>query len=614
MLRFAVIAAVGLMLGASAAAAEPRPADILAQSKAAMGGAAWDNVRVVRTTGRIETSGLKGPIEMIEDARTGSFVNRYDLGPVKGADGYDGKAPWSQDNSGQVAVQGGDSARQSAVNGAYRAMRAFWYPERMPAEIAYGGSKSENGRNFDVVRLTPKGGRPFDMWFDAKTHILDRIAERGAMDLNTSFFSDYRTVDGKLISFATRVTNGDAKYDTVVITEKVTFDADAPATAFAPPAPPRRDFAFAGGQKATTVPFKLINNHMYIQVKLNGRGPYELLFDTGGSNVITPSVARELGVKLQGAVQGRGAGEGSQDVSFTTIDRMEIGGVMLEKQSFASIPLESFGNIEGKPITGIFGYEVFKRFVVRTDYERNEVTLIDPEGFSYRGPGQRVQFELKETIPIVSGDIDGVPGVFQLDTGSRSTLDLMTPFVAKNNLIARYNPKLQGVNGWGVGGPARSWIVRGKRFTFGGVSVEAPVVAFSQANAGAFAEGYTAGNVGAGVLKKFNIVWDYTRHQIFFERNSHYNDPDVFNRAGIWANLAGDAFEVVDVYAGSPAAESGLRIGDRIVAVDGKPAQRELTLPDFRQRMKEAVGTKLTLDVVRGGQTLKVVVTLRDLV
>jgi hypothetical protein len=614
MSRFAVSAIVFLALGIGAAHAEPRPQDILAQSKAAMGGAAWDNVRVVRTRGRVETSGLAGPIEAIEDARTGMFVNRYDLGAMKGADGFDGKAPWAQDNSGQVAIQGGDAARQSATNNAYRAMRGYWYPERMSADVAYAGAKVDGGRNFDVVHITPKGGRPFDLWFDSKTHVIDRQVERGAMDLTTTLYSDYRTVDGKLVAFQSRSTNGEARYDTVLKVESVTFEASAPATAFAPPPPPARDFGFLGGQKSTTVPFKLINNHMYIEVKLNGRGPYELLFDTGGSNVITPTVARELGLKLEGAVQGRGAGEKSMDVSFTKIERMEIGGAVLDRQSFASIPLESFGDIEGKPITGIFGYEVFKRFVVRTDYERNQIVLIEPNGFAYQGPGKRVPFELKETIPIVAGDIDGIPGSFQLDTGSRSTLDLMTPFVAKNNLISRYNPKLQGVNGWGVGGPARSWIVRGRRFTFGGVSVEEPVVAFSQATAGAMAETYTAGNVGAGVLKKFNIVWDYPRHQIFFERNNHYNERDVFNRAGLWANLGGGGFVVIDVYAGSPAAEAGLKAGDQIMAIDGKAAQRELSLPDFRARMKEAVGTKLTLDVVRGGQKLQIVVTLRELV
>jgi hypothetical protein len=613
MFRVLLAFAAGFALAASTAQADQRAAEVLAQAKTAAGGGAWDTVRFVRTRARIETSGLAGPIEILEDTRTGSYLNKYDLGAVRGAEGFDGKTSWTQDQSGQVAVQGGDATRQAAINNAYRAMRAYWYPERMAGEIVHTGVRSDAGRSFDVVRITPKGGRPFDMWFDTKTHMLDRIAERGALDLNVTFFSNYRPVQGRYVSFRSRSTNGQVRYDTILNVESVTFEDAAPMQAFAPPPPPKRDFGFLDGKRATTVPFKLVNNHMYIQVKLNGR-PYELLFDTGGSNVITPSVARELGLKLQGAVQGRGAGEKSLDVAFTTIERMEIGSAVFERQSFASIPLESFGNVEGIPITGIFGYEVFKRFVVRTDYERNEVTLIEPDGFAYRGPGTRVQFELKETIPIVNGDIDGVPGSFQLDTGSRSTLDLMAPFVAKNNLVARYGAKVQGVNGWGVGGPARSWVVRGKRFTFAGVSVEAPVVGLSQASAGSFAETYTAGNVGAGVLRKFNIVWDYPRHQIFFERNAHYNEPDVFNRAGLWVNLGGGGFEVVDVFAGSPAAEAGFRIGDRIMAVDGKAAQRDLTLPEFRARMKEAVGTKLTLDVIRGAQRLQIAVTLRDLI
>ena len=614
MSRFAVSAVVFFALGVGAVHAEPRPQDVLAQSKAAMGGAAWDNVRVVHTRAHLETSGLKGPIDAIEDVRTGASVSRYELGPVKGANGFDGKTIWTQDNSGQVAIQGADDARQGAANEAYRTMRAFWYPQRAAAEIAYAGGKNDGGRDFDILRITPKGGRPFELWVDAKTHLFDRTIEKMSTETQTTFVSDYRSVDGKLLPFAIRTTNGETKYDSIIKVDSITFEDGAPAQAFAPPAPPARDFGFLGGQKSTTVPFKLINNHMYIAVKLNGHGPYEFLFDTGGRNVITPTIAREIGVKLEGALQGQGAGEKSQDVALTLVDHMEIGGAFMDRQTFASIALESFGDIEGKPITGIFGYETFKRFVVRTDYEANQVTLIEPDGFAYHGPGVRVPFQLKDSTPTVAGDIDGIKGMFDLDTGSRASLDLMTPFVAKNNLISRYQAKVQGVNGWGVGGPARSWLVRAHRLTLGGVSVTEPVVGLSQAASGAFADQYSAGNVGAGVLKKFNIVWDYPRLQIFFERNAHYNDPDVFNRAGIWANLGGGGFEVIDVFADSPAAEAGLKVGDRIVAVDGKQAQRDISLPDFRTRMKEAPGTKLTLDILRGGQKLQIIVTLRDLV
>jgi hypothetical protein len=111
-----------IALGSSAAhaAPDPRVVDILARSKAAAGGAAWDDVRYVRTKMQIETSGLKGPGESFEDARTGAYVDTYKLGAFSGASGYDGKTVWEQDSSGQVAIQGADDQRHSAVNEAYR--------------------------------------------------------------------------------------------------------------------------------------------------------------------------------------------------------------------------------------------------------------------------------------------------------------------------------------------------------------------------------------------------------------------------------------------------------------------------------------------------------------
>lgn len=140
------------------------------------------------------------------------------------------------------------------------------------------------------------------------------------------------------------------------------------------------------------------------------------------------------------------------------------------------------------------------------------------------------------------------------------------------------------------------------------------LVELSQAKAGSFSDTYQAGNVGAGILKKFNIVWDYPRHQIFFEKNKHYDERDVFDRAGFWINLGDGAFDVVDVIAGAPADQAGLKVGDRIVAVNGQKASSEITLPDLRLLKKAPAGTNLILDVLRGGQRLTVNILLRDLV
>src|SRR5215472_15156950 len=141
-----------------------------------------------------------------------------------------------------------------------------------------------------------------------------------------------------------------------------------------------------------------------------------------------------------------------------------------------------------------------------------------------------------------------------------------------------------------------------------------PVVGLSQQKSGNLTDIYTAGNVGAGILKRFNIIWGYPHSQIFFEKNKNYSAPDVFDRAGLWVNLSDAGFEIVDVIAGSPAAEAGLKVGDTVIAVNGMKAGSELTLPDFRLLLRGAPRTTLNLSILRAGQTLHPVIALRDLI
>jgi C-terminal processing protease CtpA/Prc len=80
---------------------------------------------------------------------------------------------------------------------------------------------------------------------------------------------------------------------------------------------------------------------------------------------------------------------------------------------------------------------------------------------------------------------------------------------------------------------------------------------------------YVAGNVGAGVLKRFNITFDYPHQQLIFEPNANHDKPDVFDRSGMWLNQSADGFEVMDVIPGGPAATAGIKIGDRVLTIDG---------------------------------------------
>jgi len=157
-------------------------------------------------------------------------------------------------------------------------------------------------------------------------------------------------------------------------------------------------------------------------------------------------------------------------------------------------------------------------------------------------------------------------------------------------------------------------VTRAKVLKLGSVEVEAPVMELSLQAKGAFTDPYVAGNVGAGVLKRFNIVFDYGHGQLIFERNANDATLDTFDRVGIWINQAEGGFDIMDVFAGSPASEAGIKVGDRIVAIDSQPATT-LSLPAVRQRFRtEAPGTQVRLRLRSGDAEREVTVTLRDLV
>jgi hypothetical protein len=604
----------------AALAAEPAPgstsgaAALLAKTKDAAGGAAWDAVRTSHSHTRVETGGLKGTADGWDDVLTGRHCDTYALGPITGAEGWDGKAGWEKDTSGQTRrMEGGDEV-EGGANEAYRRCLGDWYPDRWPATIEDGGMHELSGHRFQVVKITPKGGRLFELWIDPATWLVDHMVEKAAIETRTTYLSDYRTVEGKQVAFAVRSTNGETKYDQVITIDEIDFNAPLDEARFQMPAPPPADFAFAAGKTSTTVPFELINNHIYVQVKLNGQGPFTFLCDTGGANVVTPTLAAKLGVKPEGALQGRGVGEKSEDVGLVKLESLGVGDITLQQQLFAVFPLESFADVEGVPQSGLIGYEVFKRFAVRVDYEHSQLTLTLPSAFSYQGAGVVVPFHFNDHIPQVEGSIDGISGKFDIDTGSRASLSLLKPFAEKNDLKTKLGARYEAVTGWGVGGAARGLIVRGHELRLGGVSVSSPVTELSQQQKGAFVDPYVAGNVGAGVLKRFNIVFDYEGKRLIFEPNANNAQPDVYDRSGMWINRAGASLKVVDVTAGGPAEAAGLKAGDAIVAVEGAPIA-DTSLLALRKRFRsEAVGTKIRLGVDSGGKKRDVTLVLKDLV
>src|SRR5215469_3202005 len=143
-----------------------------------------------------------------------------------------------------------------------------------------------------------------------------------------------------------------------------------------------------------TLPFELIDNRVFIEVRLNGHGPYRFILDTGATGDISDHVARELGLKVEDAGMGQGVGEKKVHFGRAQVARAQIGNLSLSNIEFNVMSFDDSPQVFGvKPEDGIIGSLVFERMVVKHDYVHRVLTFTEPQDFVYAGPGVEVDFE-----------------------------------------------------------------------------------------------------------------------------------------------------------------------------------------------------------------------------
>jgi PDZ domain/Aspartyl protease len=594
------------------AIAAPSVGQVLDANKTATGGAALADKATLKSDDALSGLGLPGKGVSITDLKDGRYVQTYTMGPASGAQGFDGTNAWEKDTSGTITLQQGGDQHALAISGAYLNTNAWWRADRGGAAIVSDGEKTFDGKPYDVLTVTPKGGKVFDAWFDAGTHLLSRTIQQQGSQTVTNTYSDYKPVDGVEIANKMTVDAGvGAKYiETVTILDSKFLPTQPDAT-YAPPKTTVNDFAIANGAAETTIPIRLINNHIYGPAKVNGQGPFTFIFDTGGADIVTPATARQLGLKVEGHLPTTGAGVKVMEGGFARVAELQVGGATVKNQLFIVMPLNTLADVEGTPMPGMVGFEVFRRFVTRVDYGGHTVTLIDPKTFDPKDAGTPIPFTFNGHIPEVMGTFEGLPAKFDIDTGSRDELTLTKPFADKNGLRAKHPKGVDAVDGWGVGGPSRAYVTLGKTMTLGPIKIDNVVTSLTTQTKGGFNDASYQGNVGSGILKRFIVTFDYDKRVLYLKpRPGPVADIGTFDRSGMWINQSDDGFKIVDVTKGGPAEKAGLKVGDELVAVDGKPAG-SIHLYDLRRRLRDdAPGTVVTFAVKDGAASRDVKVTL----
>ena len=602
---FASVLAVGSGPPCDAAA-------VFARVRAATGGAAWSHAGEIVGTGTVTNSGLRGTVRIAKDLRAGRGAEHDDLGVIVYGIVFDGRTTWQQDASRGVHELDAPDSRRAAVTGAYFRRNGFFRPDTDPASFRCHGAE-EGQHAFDVVDVTPRGGRAFEMWIDRATSLVDRTVQHEPTVVLTAFYGDYRTVGTLVLPFEMRLDDGDPR--DLVVHRIARYEVrTAPRDGdFAPPPAPR-DYGMFGDALATGVPLDVSSGSAVVYASINGHAPMPFLLDTGARAAVTVEAARALGLHGTGRGQGGGGGEGKVGLQFARTKLIAIGNAELRDIPFIIIPYNRSFADRGPgraPLAGFLGLEIFERFAAQIDYGNATLTLVLPNAFHYRGVGTPVPIVFQADVPLVRASADGHPGLFQVDTGNDSSTVLFGPFLRAHGFLSRYKAGVSAT-GSGIGGPIPLSAHRLRTLRIAGYDLDDFIVAFSDTKKGAFSSRSEAGNIGFDVLSQFVVLFDFARKTMYVERRANAPVPR-FRRVGIGVAPDGeDGLRITGVLPNSPASDAKLAAGDHVLSIDGISAVH-MSPAQFLASVRRPVGTRLTMRVNHGGTERTVTLVLREL-
>jgi predicted aspartyl protease len=157
-----------------------------------------------------------------------------------------------------------------------------------------------------------------------------------------------------------------------------------------------------------------------VPVKINGRGPYRFIVDTGANHsTISPDLVRELGLKTdtQSLVTLDGI-TGASQVTYVSIDRLQAGDLTLEDTALPVVWAPVMAGADG-----ILGAAGMSEKSLLIDFQRNRVAIASHVESLTRSRDIKIHAaRVVNGLMVLDTTVGGVRVAAVLDTGAERTL------------------------------------------------------------------------------------------------------------------------------------------------------------------------------------------------
>lgn len=341
-----------------------------------------------------------------------------------------------------------------------------------------------------------------------------------------------------------------------------------------------------------------------VRARLNGRGPYRFILDTGTpALVVSPQVGEELpgSVKSCSHIFKDLDGNDFECPGVLLVDTLEAGGALFHDFHALILDLDVLSRFYGTRIDGILGLRVFAECLLVLDFPDSRVRVVE-DALPPVDDREILDLSVRGGQPFL--DLNLGPKRFSCMVDSGSDAWIVVPKSTKSlRFCSAPFPLFRSISLAGV--KKRGMVARmADDCSFGRHTIEQPIVSFC--------EGRDHPILGAGVLENFEVTLDQVNGRARFRRSeSGPIKVPAYRTTGIRYEKRGEAWHVLDLIPGGPGERAGLHLDDRIKTMEGRDVSG-LDIDLLEEELGEKRG-EITLVVKRRTERLKVVVPFVDL-